>query len=71
MRHLARGRDLYAQGSFGGNRDLVLSGFAVDQEMAAERVFIGDLGALAVTLLADENRWVNGQRIEVSGGMAL
>jgi len=26
---------------------------------------------MIAALLSDENRWVNGQRIEVSGGMSL
>jgi NAD(P)-dependent dehydrogenase (short-subunit alcohol dehydrogenase family) len=30
-----------------------------------------DIGPMIAALLADDNRWVNGQRIEVSGGMAL
>jgi len=30
-----------------------------------------DVGPMIAVLLSDENRWVNGQRIEVSGGMAL
>ena len=30
-----------------------------------------DIGPMVAALLSDENRWVNGQRIEVSGGMAL
>jgi NAD(P)-dependent dehydrogenase (short-subunit alcohol dehydrogenase family) len=30
-----------------------------------------DVGPMAAALLSDENRWVNGQRIEVSGGPAL
>lgn len=30
-----------------------------------------DIGPMIASLLSDENRWVNGQRIEVSGGMAL
>lgn len=30
-----------------------------------------DIGPMIAALLADENRWVNGQRIEVSGGMLL
>jgi NAD(P)-dependent dehydrogenase (short-subunit alcohol dehydrogenase family) len=30
-----------------------------------------DIGLMIAALLSDENRWVNGQRIEVSGGMAL
>jgi NAD(P)-dependent dehydrogenase (short-subunit alcohol dehydrogenase family) len=30
-----------------------------------------DIGPIIAALLSDENRWVNAQRIEVSGGMAL
>lgn len=30
-----------------------------------------DLGPMITAFLSDENRWVNGQRIEVSGGMNL
>jgi NAD(P)-dependent dehydrogenase (short-subunit alcohol dehydrogenase family) len=30
-----------------------------------------DIGPMIAALLSDENRWVNAQRIEVSGGMAL
>jgi len=30
-----------------------------------------DIGPMVAALLSDENSWVNGQRIEVSGGMAL
>jgi NAD(P)-dependent dehydrogenase (short-subunit alcohol dehydrogenase family) len=30
-----------------------------------------DIGLMIASLLSDDNRWVNGQRIEVSGGMAL
>ena len=30
-----------------------------------------DIGPIIATLLSDDNRWVNGQRIEVSGGMLL
>lgn len=30
-----------------------------------------DIGPMIASLLSDENRWVNGQRIEVSGGMGL
>ncbi len=30
-----------------------------------------DIGPMIAVFLSDENRWVNGQRIEVSGGMAL
>ncbi len=30
-----------------------------------------DIGPMIAALLADENRWINAQRIEVSGGEAL
>lgn len=30
-----------------------------------------DVGPMIAALLSDDNRWVNGQRIEVSGGMSL
>jgi NAD(P)-dependent dehydrogenase (short-subunit alcohol dehydrogenase family) len=30
-----------------------------------------DIGPMIASLLSEENRWVNGQRIEVSGGLAL
>jgi NAD(P)-dependent dehydrogenase (short-subunit alcohol dehydrogenase family) len=30
-----------------------------------------DIGPMIASLLSDENRWVNAQRIEVSGGLAL
>lgn len=30
-----------------------------------------DIGRAIVALLSDDNRWVNGQRIEISGGMML
>ncbi len=31
----------------------------------------GDIGPMIASLLSDENRWVNAQRIEVSGGMFI
>ena len=30
-----------------------------------------DIGPMIASLLSDENRWINAQRIEVSGGMAI
>jgi NAD(P)-dependent dehydrogenase (short-subunit alcohol dehydrogenase family) len=30
-----------------------------------------DIGPMIAAFLSDEHRWVNGQRIEVSGGAAL
>jgi NAD(P)-dependent dehydrogenase (short-subunit alcohol dehydrogenase family) len=31
----------------------------------------GDIGPMIASLLSDENRWINAQRIEVSGGMVV
>ena len=30
-----------------------------------------DIGPMIAALLSEDNRWINGQRIEVSGGMVL
>lgn len=30
-----------------------------------------DIGGVVASLLSDDNRWINGQRIEVSGGIHL
>ena len=30
-----------------------------------------DIGPMIASLLSEDNRWVNGQRIEVSGGMMI
>jgi NAD(P)-dependent dehydrogenase (short-subunit alcohol dehydrogenase family) len=44
----------------------------VAEMTALERAGVpDDIGPMIAALLSDENRWVNGQRIEVSGGMAL
>ncbi len=46
-------------------------------KMVAEMTALGragvpdDIGPMIASLLSDDNRWVNGQRIEVSGGMLL
>ena len=48
-----------------------------DELLVAEMTALGragepdDIGPMLAALLSDENRWINGQRIEVSGGMAL
>jgi hypothetical protein len=39
--------------------------------LAANEAVPDDIGPMIVALLSEENRWVNGPRIEVSGGMAL
>jgi NAD(P)-dependent dehydrogenase (short-subunit alcohol dehydrogenase family) len=31
----------------------------------------GDIGPLIASLLSEDNRWINAQRIEVSGGMSI
>lgn len=62
------------QADFSGG--MVRDNPAVNQ-MVADNTALGragvadDIGPIIAALLADENRWVNGQRIEVSGGMAL
>jgi len=30
-----------------------------------------DIGPMIAALLSDDNRWINAQRIEVSGGMTI
>lgn len=46
-------------------------------KFAAEATALGraclrdDIGPMIAALLSDDNRWVNGQRIEVAGGMVL
>ena len=32
---------------------------------------VSDIGPVAAALVAAENRWINGQRIEAAGGMML
>jgi NAD(P)-dependent dehydrogenase (short-subunit alcohol dehydrogenase family) len=59
---------------FGGG--LVRDNAQVNQMVAAQTALgrVGkpdDIGGMVALLLAPENRWINGQRIEVSGGMLL
>jgi len=59
---------------FGGG--LVRDNAEVNQHVAAQTALgrVGvpdDIGPMIAALLSDENRWVNAQRIEVSGGMFL
>jgi NAD(P)-dependent dehydrogenase (short-subunit alcohol dehydrogenase family) len=50
---------------------------AAVNKMVADMTALGragvpdDIGPMIAALLSDDNRWVNGQRIEVSGGMSL
>jgi NAD(P)-dependent dehydrogenase (short-subunit alcohol dehydrogenase family) len=44
----------------------------VSEMMALGRVGLPDnIGPMSASLLSENNRWVNAQRIEVSGGMGL
>jgi len=44
----------------------------VSENTALGRVGLpDDIGPMIASLLSEDNRWINGQRIEVSGGMAL
>jgi len=44
----------------------------IASQIALGRVGLpGDIGGAAASLLADDNLWITGQRIEVSGGMFL
>lgn len=59
---------------FGGG--VVRDNKAVNQQTAALTALgrVGeadDIGGVVASLLADETRWINGQRIEVSGGIHL
>ncbi|MGH9589077.1 MAG: SDR family NAD(P)-dependent oxidoreductase [Terracidiphilus sp.] len=62
------------QTDFGGGR---IRDNAEINKRVAEMTALGragvpdDIGPMIAALLSDENRWVTGQRIEVSGGMAL
>jgi NAD(P)-dependent dehydrogenase (short-subunit alcohol dehydrogenase family) len=59
---------------FGGG--IVRDNEAVNQRLASQTALgrVGqpeDIGGVVAALLAEETRWVNGQRIEVSGGISL
>ena len=59
---------------FGGG--LVRDNAQINQQVASQTALgrVGlpdDIGGVVASLLDDDNRWVNGQRIEVSGGVAL
>ncbi|WP_447749608.1 SDR family NAD(P)-dependent oxidoreductase [Pseudomonas nicosulfuronedens] len=59
---------------FGGG--LVRDNAQVNQQIAANTALgrVGlpdDIGAVIATLLSDGGRWINGQRVEASGGMFL
>ncbi|MEM1251555.1 MAG: SDR family oxidoreductase [Cyanobacteria bacterium P01_H01_bin.21] len=59
---------------FGGGavRDnLELNNFIASQTALGRAGVPDDIGGAIASLLAEDNRWINGQRIEVSGGMFL
>jgi NAD(P)-dependent dehydrogenase (short-subunit alcohol dehydrogenase family) len=59
---------------FGGGRvrnDRELNAFIAGQTALGRVGLPDDVGAAVAALLADDNVWINGQRIEVSGGINL
>ena len=59
---------------FGGGRvhdDNQLNNFIASQTALGRVGMPDDIGGMIASFLAGKNRWVNGQRIEVSGGMFL
>ena len=59
---------------FGGGqmRDNAQLNAAIAGQTALGRVGLpDDIGAMIASLLSEDNRWINGQRIEVSGGIFL
>ena len=59
---------------FGGGvvRDNAEMNAAIAAQTALGRVGVpDDIGGVIASLLSDDNRWINGQRIEASGGMFL
>ena len=59
---------------FGGGvvRDNAAMNAGIAAQTALGRVGVpDDIGGVIASLLSDDNRWINGQRIEASGGMFL
>jgi NAD(P)-dependent dehydrogenase (short-subunit alcohol dehydrogenase family) len=59
---------------FGGGRvrdDAQLNAFVASQTALGRVGLPDDIGDVIAALLADDNRWINAQRIEASGGMFL
>lgn len=59
---------------FGGGfvRDNAEANRSIAERTALGRVGVpDDIGPMIAALLSDDNRWINGQRIEVSGGVDL
>jgi NAD(P)-dependent dehydrogenase (short-subunit alcohol dehydrogenase family) len=59
---------------FGGGMvrdDAQVNAFIASQTALGRVGLPEDIGGVIASLLADENRWINAQRIEASGGMFL
>jgi len=59
---------------FGGGRvrdDAALNGFVAASTALGRAGLPEDIGPVMAALLDDETRWINGQRVEASGGMLL
>lgn len=59
---------------FGGGRvrdDAQLNAFVASQTALGRVGVPDDIGAVIASLLSEDNRWINAQRIEASGGMFL
>ncbi len=59
---------------FGGGRvrdDAQLNAFVATQTALGRVGLPDDIGGVIASLLSEDNRWVNGQRVEASGGMFL
>ena len=56
----------------GGVRDNPQLNALIAGQTALGRVGLpGDIGGAVASLLSEDNRWINGQRIEVAGGIHL
>src|ERR1700674_3715775 len=59
MRHASSRGQFDAQGTFGSNRDSVLSWFAVDEKLALVRLLIRSLRAQAIAFFAHKEQKAN------------
>ena len=59
----------FSGGAVRDNPDI--NGFIVSQTALGRVGEPDDIGGAIAALLSEDNRWVNGQRIEVSGGQSL
>ena len=71
VRHLALGDHFNPQRAFRRQRQLVLRRLAVDEELRAARLLVGDLRSLAVALFADQKQQSNVNAIRLSASRPL